>query len=193
MVAARVGVLLIAAAAAGVGVFGLMSPERIGDLVSFMLLDNGARGEVRAIYGGMSLAIAFILVWGAIRGRKGRPWLLSVAIAFGGLATGRVVSLMLDGLTGYTVLAGVLEGAIAGFLAFAAFELGRERPEEHEAASPPPAPQPPARRPDPTPPAPGSGDKPGPGERSSSGEGSDSGERSASDDGSASADRPSGE
>lgn len=139
MMAVKVGVLLIAAAAVAFGAFGLMSPERVGELVGFTLLDNGARGEVRAVYGGMTLAIAFILVWGSLRGRKGRPWLLAVAIAFTGLAAGRLASLMLDGPAGYTVLSGLLEAAIAGFLAYAAFELGRERPLAPEATATPAA------------------------------------------------------
>ncbi len=125
---------LLALAAAHV-VFGLYSPETLAPWAGLELTTPGAHGEIRAIFGGLIIALGIAIARGALGGAAGRHWLWAVAGMYLGLVAGRLVSLGVDGFSMHTLAAGIFEGAVAGLL----FWAGSEAPTAATAASPTPA------------------------------------------------------
>lgn len=124
----RILVNLLAVACLAYGVYGLLSPEAAAALVSLEPTAVEGTGEIRAVYGGLMIAMGLLLFRGGLGGERARPWLIAVGVGSAGLFLGRLVSLFQDGVTGYTLLAAVLEGGIAGLLFVAASEA-RTSPE----------------------------------------------------------------
>ena len=118
-------VLILALGHVIFGLYGLYAPEAVGAIVSLQPTTGGAVGELRAIFGGLIVATGVALLRGALGGSQGKQWLLAVAVAYAGLFVGRVVSIGMDGRWAHTLLAGLVEAAIAGFLVYAAWELGK--------------------------------------------------------------------
>lgn len=106
------------------GGYALFAPASVASFMGFELQGAGAVGEVRAIFGGLVFAIGLAILRGAAGGVRGRQWLFAVALGYAGLFAGRVVSLAGDGPTAHTLLSMAVEGAFAGFLLFAAGQLG---------------------------------------------------------------------
>lgn len=118
----RILVTLLAVGCMAFGVYGLARPGAAGELVSLVPTGPEGVGEIRAVYGGLMIAVGALLLWGSMGKRRSAAWLVAVGVGFAGLFVGRLVSLLLDGLTGYTLMATVLEGGVAGLLFVAAAE-----------------------------------------------------------------------
>lgn len=99
-VTARVVLILLGALWLVVAALGLLRPDSVADLVDFQLGSALARLEVRAFYGGLSLAIGALHLAAATR----TAWLLPGTVAAGtlmaGIAGGRVLALVIDGYAG---------------------------------------------------------------------------------------------
>jgi hypothetical protein len=105
------------------GLYGLYAPLQMAQIVDLGASTPGAIGEIRAIYGGLFLALGLVIARGWFGGPLAAAWLRVVAMGYTGLFVGRVVSVAIDGPSGYTLFAGAFEIAIAGFFAWAATEL----------------------------------------------------------------------
>ncbi len=90
---------LIVAVAVGFGVMGLVGlarPERILGYFGMGPLTSGMRNEVRAVYGGFGLSVAGLLIAALEIPSLREGILISLAVAVGGMALGRCVSLALE-------------------------------------------------------------------------------------------------
>ena len=88
---------LAAAAFAGPGLAFLLAPEYLR-LVDLTPTSATARSDVRAVFGGLELGLAAFFAVCARRPAARRAGLLAAALAFGGLALGRLLSLAGDGV-----------------------------------------------------------------------------------------------
>ncbi|AHG89119.1 Protein of unknown function DUF4345 [Gemmatirosa kalamazoonensis] len=89
-----------------------------------------ARSDVRAVYGGMELGVGVFLVLCARRAEWRRAGLAAQALAMGGVVTGRVVSLAVDGVPRPIALgfwAVELAGALLAIVALHAMRSERPR------------------------------------------------------------------
>lgn len=88
---------LTAVAWGGLGIVGLASPEFVVGAFDQRIATSAYRGEVRGVYGGMSLCFAGALAW-ANRDRAGRRMVLkTIGLATAGIAAGRVITAVADG------------------------------------------------------------------------------------------------
>ena len=102
------------------GLAALFAPARVTGQFGISVLDVDGRNEVRAVYGGFGMAVAtalgatlFVPEWRVLAA-------VSVAVALGGMAVGRVCSAIIDRHIGrFPMLYGAIEGgsALALFLA----------------------------------------------------------------------------
>jgi hypothetical protein len=81
---------------AGAGFAFLLAPGLL-QLVDLAPETATARSDVRAVFGGLELGVAGLLGLCARRTAWHHVGLLAQALAFGGLATGRLLSLAIDG------------------------------------------------------------------------------------------------
>jgi uncharacterized membrane protein YeaQ/YmgE (transglycosylase-associated protein family) len=80
----------------GMGIFALARPAALIRPFGITLPNPESRAEVRAVYGGFGLAIAGMLAL-AVTGHPARDGILiTVAAALGGMAFGRLVSVVID-------------------------------------------------------------------------------------------------
>ncbi len=80
----------------GMGIFALARPAALIRPFGITLPNPESRAEVRAVYGGFGLAIAGMLAL-ALTGHPARDGILmTVAAALGGMAFGRLVSVVID-------------------------------------------------------------------------------------------------
>jgi uncharacterized membrane protein YeaQ/YmgE (transglycosylase-associated protein family) len=80
----------------GMGIFALGRPAALIRPFGITLPNPESRAEVRAVYGGFGLAIAGMLAL-ALTGHPARDGILiTVAAALGGMAFGRLVSVVID-------------------------------------------------------------------------------------------------
>jgi len=112
-------VLVVGVGTVAFGVAGLFLPDRIAGIIGFGLESGAARGEMRAVYGGLFLALGLVIAVPVFRPRH-RVWWLVSGLVFAGLVAGRIVSLLTDGIHGYTLITGASEGLAAAVLLFAA-------------------------------------------------------------------------
>ena len=98
------------------GAVALVAPGRVAGFIGFELLTPEASGELRAVFGGLVLVLGGLML-GGLRHSEGRAWLRALALVFGGLAFGRMVSLLVDGPNSYTFVALALEALSAVLLA----------------------------------------------------------------------------
>lgn len=88
---------------AAIGIYALIDPAQTLALVGLQVIEVSSRNEMRAMYGGLNLAIGLYLC-AAFRNAGLRSAALTfVALITGGLVFGRVVSLVVDGLPGTTI------------------------------------------------------------------------------------------
>ena len=78
------------------GIACLFSPEFPAGLSGLELSSADAPIEIRAQYGGIFLAIAGFALYGAIKDSMATPALLMLLLVYAGLASGRLLGLMLD-------------------------------------------------------------------------------------------------
>ena len=92
--------LVVAAAAfAGLGAWALIAPATFLPSVGLELVGDGAQAEVRAMYGGLELAVAGLLVREARRPNGLQRAVGAGAAMLGGLGLGRLVGLVVAGGT----------------------------------------------------------------------------------------------
>ncbi len=80
----------------GMGVYALARPAAMISPFGISLPVAESRAEVRAVYGGFGLAIAGMLALAATHEALREGILLTVAAALGGMAFGRLVSVVVD-------------------------------------------------------------------------------------------------
>ena len=80
----------------GMGLVALVRPESVLAFFGIQSLTLDARNEVRAVYGGFGVAIAGLLVVASRDEALRAGIVVAVAIALVGMATGRVVSAVVD-------------------------------------------------------------------------------------------------
>lgn len=102
---------------AALGALFLTAPQRLADFVPLAATGPGGLTEIRALYGGLELAIGGLLITGA-RGPHVRVALAANTFLAAGLALGRVAGLLLDGgpYTEHMPYLSVELGIVAGSL-----------------------------------------------------------------------------
>jgi hypothetical protein len=87
------------------GASGLLAP--VSHMAVFDVTLNGPSilAEIRANYGGMHLGMGMLFMLGTFAPSWRRAALLTLALFVGGLAAGRTLSLLVDGMPNNTVLA----------------------------------------------------------------------------------------
>ena len=123
----RTVLLVLALAHLSFGLYGLYAPEQMAQVADLEMRSIGATGEIRSIYGGLMVAFGLAILRGSMGGRVAAAWLRVVALGYTGIAVGRLVSLALDGVSGYTIFAGAFELALAAILGWSATEVARLR------------------------------------------------------------------
>ncbi|MCP4872620.1 MAG: DUF4345 domain-containing protein [Proteobacteria bacterium] len=110
-----------------VGLAAFADPVGFVDIVDFHLESATARLEVRAVYGGMSLGLAFLHFAAVIRRKWLQPALVMSIATLGGLASGRLISLIVDDFS--AVGAGFMAGEFLGvaLLGAALWRLMRDK------------------------------------------------------------------
>lgn len=77
-------------------IVSLVAPTRVTRQFDIPILSIAGRNEVRAVYGGFGLAVAAVML-AAIRDEALRPGILvAVAAALAGMASGRIISALID-------------------------------------------------------------------------------------------------
>ncbi|MHC4822174.1 MAG: DUF4345 domain-containing protein [Planctomycetota bacterium] len=99
-----------AAVCMATGLAGLLAPDSLADIDHLDVTSAAGRGEIRAVYFAWTgYGIALLL---AFRRRK-TEGLRALATVLACMVVARVFSLFLDGYHGYTVVAILVEGALA--------------------------------------------------------------------------------
>jgi hypothetical protein len=125
---ARVALLLVGGITLVVGITGLTNPRALMAPVGIALEAPAALGEARANYGGMHTAMGLFFLAASFIRRIETAALVVVALFVGGLATGRLTSVLVDGWPG--PLAALLVVAEAGGAALAVAALAARAPDE---------------------------------------------------------------
>ena len=86
----------------GMGVYALAAPAKMIQVFGITLPERESRSEVRAVYGGFGLAVAGVLAFAAVHSSPVRTGIMiTVGLALAGMAFGRIVSAVVDGLTSF--------------------------------------------------------------------------------------------
>jgi hypothetical protein len=113
---ARVVIGVVGAITVLLGLCGLFRPEWVMNLVGYAVASNSpatlVRGEIRAVYGGLMIAVGIFTLLAAPAPRANQGRLLLLALLWLGAAGGRLFGAFVDGSPG-----------LFGWL-FAVFELG---------------------------------------------------------------------
>lgn len=97
---------------AGIGAVAAIRPAMVPSLFGGSAPTAAARTEIRAVYGGLPLTMAALVV--AESNRPQRPWTLAVAALSGGMALGRLAGISAERSTdAVTVLLVAAESATA--------------------------------------------------------------------------------
>ena len=117
-----VAVAIVAIFFAGMGVAALVKPAFIWAPFGVAPTTPESRNEVRAVYGGFGLAVAALLIAADSASAAFRDGVLvSVAVALGGMAAGRVLSALVEprALFGWPGFFLLVEVGLAGLLLIA--------------------------------------------------------------------------
>jgi hypothetical protein len=128
---ARATLLAGSLAFGGPGLGFLLAPDGFAARVDLTLGSVTARADVRAVMGGLELAIGALLAWSAIAPDRWRAGLALLIATLGGLVLGRITSLARDGAPG--ALGWLLFAVELALLAAAVLALARR-----DQAPPPP-------------------------------------------------------
>jgi hypothetical protein len=90
------GIMLSALFLLGMGLSALLRPAFVVSFVGLVPSSADARNEVRAVYGGFGIALAVLLLLTAESAALRPGVLLAVATALLGMATGRLLSLLVE-------------------------------------------------------------------------------------------------
>lgn len=118
----RITLYLFALLNAAIGVAALTVPKRLAGAIGYELTDTAAYGEMRAVYGGLFLALG-VAVALALHRHDGAGWLMALGVLYVGLASGRLVSALLDGPVRYTLITALVEVGGAALLIYASLRL----------------------------------------------------------------------
>ena len=118
----RIILYVFALVNAGIGVAALAVPKRIATAIGYELTNSAAFGEMRAVYGGLFLAFGLVIVV-ALQRHDASAWLMPLGLLYVGLASGRIVSAVLDGAVRYTLIAALVEVLGAALLIYASLRL----------------------------------------------------------------------
>lgn len=89
----------------GMGLTALTRPAHVVDRFGTEVETLDGRSEVRSVYGGLGIAVAFLLVWAILTDGRGELWIPSViAVLCFGMAVGRLVSLVADRTRGSAIV-----------------------------------------------------------------------------------------
>ncbi len=94
--AAKIFLGLNALVFVGYGLVCLASPAVVADQTGMQLATGVARTEVRAMYGGLQTAVGLLALAGAMRPALQPTVLLTFVFLFFGLASGRIVGILVD-------------------------------------------------------------------------------------------------
>lgn len=108
-----------------VGMAFLVEPVRMGDMVDLAVKRPRQMIEVRAMYGGLGVGLGTFFLVAATRIRWTRAALAAQIAAFGSLAAGRVVGMVVSGPDGLMTLLAAIEAAGAG-IGLIAFRRARQ-------------------------------------------------------------------
>jgi hypothetical protein len=93
-----IGVALAALFYAAIGAAALLRPQTLLSHFDLPAETRNARNEIRAVYGGLPLAIAGLLLFALVADTAFRPGMLAaLAIVSLGMPAGRLVSALADG------------------------------------------------------------------------------------------------
>lgn len=92
----RIFLILLALATLNIAIQAILDPQAIFDNVQVQLGNITARNSVRALYGGVNLALGLFWLWAAFK--EQRTGLLLALLYTGGFAVGRILSILLDGM-----------------------------------------------------------------------------------------------
>jgi hypothetical protein len=116
---------------AGIGLAFLLAPEAMANHVGVTLEGATADHDVRAVYGGLQLGCAALLLWGAARPERVHFALVAQLLLYGGLGGARVVAWLVNGVPsalGVALHAGEIVGFVAAVVALRRLAaLGPER------------------------------------------------------------------
>jgi hypothetical protein len=116
----------------GYGLVCLASPSVVADQTGMQLATGVASAEVRAMYGGLQTAVGLLALLGLLRPGLRPAVLLAFVFAFFGLASGRMLGILVDADPGaYNLVAFAFE---ASFGVIALRLLSRSAPEPTRAA-----------------------------------------------------------
>jgi hypothetical protein len=97
---ARAVLALSALPFAAIGLGFLLAPEAMAARVDVSLASVTADHDVRAVYGGLQIACAVLLAWGASSRSHVRLALVAQLVLYGGLVAGRLVGWLVTGAPG---------------------------------------------------------------------------------------------
>lgn len=89
-------IILVAAVFAAIGVYGIFAPKKMFAHFGVALDTTDGRNEVRAVYGGMCLAVAILLIEAPFLGAMAPGIFLTVLVLLAGMALGRIASLFVE-------------------------------------------------------------------------------------------------
>lgn len=87
-----------------IGLMGLYDPVGTVAPMGLTLADQSSRAEMRAVYGGMNLLIGLYLMGGFRNHAQQASALMLAALIMGGLALGRAISIVVDGMPSSLIL-----------------------------------------------------------------------------------------
>lgn len=117
----RVSLLVSGLLFAGLGGYFLFDPSQVSRLLGLPTPAAALRAELSAVYGGLQLGLGIFFLVSAARARWVRAALAAQIAVFAGLAAGRVLGLITQGVrSGLLLLLLVLElaGLLLGLAAF---------------------------------------------------------------------------
>ena len=103
----------------GLGIALMLRPTEILSSVEITFKSPTAFADIRADYGGCILGVGVFLIWCAAQRHLVRAGLLCVGLVFSGYASGRLLSLVLDGTPKriiFILIAVEVVGALVAFL-----------------------------------------------------------------------------
>ncbi len=118
----RAVVLLSALPFAGIGLAFVAAPVEMARLVGLEATSVTADNDLRGVWGGLSLGCAALLAWCGARETRVEMGVRVQLFLYGGLAAGRVVSLLVAGVPdalGLALHAGEIVGVACGASAWA--------------------------------------------------------------------------
>jgi hypothetical protein len=115
-----IGIAVNAAFFLCMGLGALVSPRWVTSFVQWAPETVDARNEVRAVYGGFGVAISALLVYAAYHPDVRSGIILAVAIALLGMASGRILSVLIERPGRWPLVFILMESALAGLLLWGA-------------------------------------------------------------------------